>query len=360
MAAISRGRLSLSLPFYSRSFCAVASKPNSRSPQTGIPIIIPPHVIKKANIVHPKSRAVHPLLKHQWLTKTVFEKGLPFSSEENQEQTQLAPEVAQLINERFGGSLAQTLGFQKPPNKTKKRFEEEIRYGIFQDLVRLCSGNLTDTFVDVCPKVLTHWVRKHEFYQLEFYPDVILRSGTEWDAYLEDFQNTEEMTLPGPYDPYSMEVYKQPIVHLKNFPGFHAASSNPFPHNHTMFLANAFGQRLDQTHAFGIMSMFGVLASTAMSRGVKPGEHLSEPVCTQCVITDGRQLVLMCYQLNTMSLQEDHGVKNLAWGTDYMDLFKDNASEKGHTGLFGSLNIDQEIPSVNEDSVRRLLFFLCC
>lgn len=157
------------------STAAAAEKPSTT--QTGIPFIVPHHTIKKALIVHPKSRAFQPSLKHQWLTKTVLTQGLPESYLENSD---LSSEEIQKSVEMFQGSLTQHLAFQKELKKYKTNFEEEIKLGIFQDVLRICWGfsgkcsRLRESFLDVSPKIHTHWVRRNEFCQLVFHPDLVL------------------------------------------------------------------------------------------------------------------------------------------------------------------------------------------
>jgi hypothetical protein len=108
--------------------------------------------------------------------------------------------------------------------------------------------------------------------------------------------------------------------------------------------------------------MFGVLVSKAISDGNLVGQHLKVPLTTQCVISNGKETVLMCYQLNTLSLQEDHGIKNCAWGTEKINIFtssEDNDSEKRSAKLYGSFDTEKDLPNVNEDCVQSLLSFIC-
>ena len=44
--------------------------------------------------------------------------------------------------------------------------------------------------------------------------------------------------------------------------------------------------------------MLGSLVALANDSGVKLGEHFEIPLLTKCVITDGIEFTLMCYQLN--------------------------------------------------------------
>lgn len=170
------------------------------------------------------------------------------------------------------------------------------------------------------------------------------------------------MALPGPYDSYSQGLFQHPIVHLRNFPGYQQGNNNPFPHSHTIFLSDFSNQTIEQIHAYGIMSMFGILVSKAISDGNFVGQHLETPLMTQCVISNGKEIVLMCYQLNTLSLQEDHGIKNLAWATDKMDFFtspEEIESDNRGVKLYGSFDTRKDLPVVNEKCMQNLLAFIC-
>jgi len=114
----------------------------------------------------------------------------------------------------------------------------------------------------------------------------------------------------------------------------------------------------EQQQAYGIMSMFGSLVALAMDSGVKMGEHLETPLVTKCVITDGIQFTLMCYQLNTLSFQEDSGIKNCAWASHSMNLFEKSAS-KVRPVLYEILDAGDDVPGFNDECFKSILAFLC-
>ena len=84
--------------------------------------------------------------------------------------------------------------------------------------------------------------------------------------------------LSGPFDTYSIGVFRHPNVHLRNIPGFQNSAFNKYLHNHTLFLTNVNKLTYEQQQAYGIMSMFGSLVSLAMDSSVKMGEHLETMV----------------------------------------------------------------------------------
>ena len=177
-----------------------------------------------------------------------------------------------------------------------------------------------------------------------------------------DVERTKCEVLPGPYDNYSLNVYRHPIVHLRNIPGYQNSAWNKYRYNHTMLVTNTNNMTHEQQQAYGMMAMFSASLALALDRGVKMGEHLSDPVATKCVITDGIQFTLMCYQLNTLSFQEDFGIKNSAWASKSMDLFtrQETAnSRRIKPVLYETLPDGVEVPGFNDECFKTLLSFLC-
>ena len=124
-----------------------------------------------------------------------------------------------------------------------------------------------------------------------------------------------------------------------------------------LFLTNVNKLTYEQQQAYGIMSMFGSLVSLAMDGGVHMGQHLENPLVTKCVITDGSQFTLMCYQLNTLSFQEDSGIKNCAWASRSMNLFEISPS-KVRPKLYEILDVGDNVPGFSDECFKLVLAFL--
>ena len=95
-----------------RQLSAVATKEKQEAHQTRIPLIVPPHVVAKAFIVHlSTTSALDASSKYQWLTKTKLFEGLPapFSDIDtffnNQEYASL--------KQKFKESVLQNFAFRK-------------------------------------------------------------------------------------------------------------------------------------------------------------------------------------------------------------------------------------------------------
>ena len=65
----------------------------------------------------------------------------------------------------------------------------------------------------------------------------------------------------------------------------------------------------------GTMFSFGRLAAEALNQGTRLGNDLEKPLVTQCIATDGIRLSFLCYQLNTLDLENNNGIKNMVWIT---------------------------------------------
>lgn len=171
--------------FVCRQLCAVAvQQQHKETRQTGVPLIVPKHVIAKAFIVHPSTTSVFEASsKYQWLTKTKLFEGLPapFSNVENF----LDDKEYEHLREKFKESILQNHAFRKEGISASHRFRrrgEEMTMGFLQDLLRFGWSlsdrhrHLDDCFLDLKPKMRIHWARHHNFYQLDQEPAFVIRT----------------------------------------------------------------------------------------------------------------------------------------------------------------------------------------
>lgn len=91
------------------------------------------------------------------------------------------------------------------------------------------------------------------------------------------------------------------------------------------------------------------------------GEHLKEPLTTKCLVTDGIQFTSMCYQLNTLSFQEDIGIKNSAWVSPNMNLFSKQEKTSGQAWsiLYESLEKGKQVSGFNDKCFKTILALFC-
>ena len=165
-----------------RNLCAVATKEETQAHQTGIPLIIAPHVIRRAFIVHPSTKEIDASMKYQWFAKTVLFEGLPSSLSDL--DSHFSGEEYSVVREKFAKSVLQNYGFRKETfnDRRNERRRQTLTLGVMQDLLRCCwsfadrFSHLDDCFLDLEPKIKIHWVRHHNFYQLEHKPAYIIRT----------------------------------------------------------------------------------------------------------------------------------------------------------------------------------------
>ena len=73
----------------------------------------------------------------------------------------------------------------------------------------------------------------------------------------------------------------------------------------------------------GIMFVCARLVAEAVqSYKYQLGDDLEKPLSSQCIITDGIRLSFINYQLNTLSFSGDEGIKNMAWISPGVFMYK--------------------------------------
>ena len=174
-----------------------------------------------------------------------------------------------------------------------------------------------------------------------------------------DLSSTIDVDLPGPYTPMELQVFRHPTIQLPNSPGYHKGQEKAHPH--TMFLADFMSRNQEHMVHHGIQAMFSQLVAIAMEQGYYPGEHLDKPLTTKCVITNGRVYLFMAYQLNTLSLQEDYGVKNIAWYEDFMTLFNAESTDpfkKGRCTFYEVFPHNIKTLELDEQCIKKFVSFV--
>lgn len=164
-----------------RTYNALASE-QVQLPQTGVPIVVAPHVIKKAFIVHPTTKAIDPCKKAMWLTKTTMVESLPKAVHKPEEFFHEDDVIS--IKDALRNSVIQKFAFQKEGsrNKSSRKYQEEFTLGILTDILRVFWNlasrfpHLRDSYIDYEPLIMTHWARNHNFFHLKHRPSLILRT----------------------------------------------------------------------------------------------------------------------------------------------------------------------------------------
>ena len=84
--------------------CVLAVKEEKEPHQTGVPLIIAPHVIRRAFVVHPSTKH-NSSAKYQWFAKTRLYEGLPASFPDL--SSYFADEEYEVVREQFATSVLQ-------------------------------------------------------------------------------------------------------------------------------------------------------------------------------------------------------------------------------------------------------------
>ena len=96
-----------------------------------------------------------------------------------------------------------------------------------------------------------------------------------------------------------------------------------FSYPHTLLYPITLQQFKHEIHFKATMFQFAYLAAHAVLRqGVKFGETLKNPLTMQSICFGGRVVYFSCFQLNTLDLEGDSGIKNIVWQKN-MKLYED-------------------------------------
>jgi len=88
----------------------------------------------------------------------------------------------------------------------------------------------------------------------------------------------------------------------------------PFPHLHTMVLVDLYSWPAEQIIQKALLYLFSHLVTDLTKRqGKRFGEVLEMPVPAQAIIVCGKRFHFIWYQLNTLDLKDDNGIKNLVY-----------------------------------------------
>ena len=102
--------------------CVLAVKEEKEPHQTGVPLIIAPHIIRRAFVVHPSTKVINSSAKYQWFTKTRLYEGLPASFPDL--SSYFADEEYEAVREQFATSVLQNYATFNV--RTKERRGEQL------------------------------------------------------------------------------------------------------------------------------------------------------------------------------------------------------------------------------------------
>jgi len=128
-----------------------------------------------------------------------------------------------------------------------------------------------------------------------------------------------------------------PQTYLSGFTG-----TPPFPHLHTMLLVDLYSWPAEQIIQKALLHLFTHLVTDLTQRqGKKFGEVLEKPVPAQAIIACGKRFHFIWYQLNTLDLKDDDGIKNLVYIENPGWMYKKILSDK-ETNAKSLTNMEEE------------------
>lgn len=90
-----------------------------------------------------------------------------------------------------------------------------------------------------------------------------------------------------------------------------------------------------QIYARALMKSFTAAASLARQKFGSSVTDLPEPITIQCIQTDGKAFYFSIYQLNTLNLDGEKGVRNHSWTLPKLDLYEVGSYIDGRPVLEG-------------------------
>lgn len=301
--------------------------------QRDVPFMFLPHTVKKAYIAHESQMHLTKVFaKHVWLSKTLPTLGIPEGYFADNEPAS-ADAIAACSN-----AMTQHIATKREPMdpETNTRFlpiEDRALYnGLVPNLLRvamLSGAQHEHLYFENCylysrPRLETHWPRNYQFFAAQFKPDYVLRTrgGHERVEITAAITPEELASIPGPFDVYDMNVHKRGLPpHLRNRSAMEHSHDCSLSHAHTTIMIRNCGSKDEEVHACAVSSSFMMALAQAQDRGNLFGTELHDnPITTQCVVTNGREIAFCVYQLNTLHLLDDKGVWNRAWLSPVMRL----------------------------------------
>ncbi|KAM8930361.1 large ribosomal subunit protein mL37 [Pelodytes ibericus] len=253
-----------------------------------------------------------------WLTKATLNEGLPPSILSIcEDPAYQIPNHEELVH----NLIAQACLWN---NSEDQPTREEYCPKLLQGLLHLCRTQTIKfpklserSIVENC-RLATYWQRGSELYHVRGINGFLMsaKSFLTPIASQSEIQATEKQTLESLYpispciDLQEVQVYEE-----RNDSGFQ--DGYPFSHPHTLFFMDACSTKAkflpDQLRAKMIMTAYGSALAKAKNLYGETTKVLEQPIVVQSIATDGQLFQFMTFQLNTLDLASDDGIKNIIW-----------------------------------------------
>ena len=134
---------------------------------------------------------------------------------------------------------------------------------------------------------------------------------------------------PMQYSPLHLGLFKHSFDQIDPFCGIQRFA--PFTLAHTIFMVDHKHHSPEYLYTHGLVQLFSQSVAGAVQNQFKLDRDLPYPLVTQGIISDGKKFTFVCFQLNTLDLQEDSdsGKCNVFWAGPIMDLYENVAVGEG-------------------------------
>ena len=271
-----------------------------------------------------------PLVKHQWLTKSVLEEGLPLSITSHslpsdslisdfQERAcdHLAFQVRKPYNGRGPCSPATVSGLLQSTLASIWPLASEDKY-----------RHLRGSHMTPQPEVESYWRRDGESYISHTEPLYIFHTNKALGLFCESDYVGRGLP-PVQYSPLHLGLFQHSFNQILPFGG--SRRFGPFTLAHTVFVMDQKNFTAEAFHTHGLIQLFSQSAAEAVQNGFKVDEDLPYPLVTQGIVTNGKRFTFVCFQLNTLNLRKDSddGKCNVFWAGPSLELYSDVVPGKG-------------------------------
>ena len=212
---------------------------------------------------------------------------------------------------RVSSAILQSKGYESP---LKDRTDPDYVYGLIQNLFRSLFAaypeRMKNTHATWDPSLAASWHRNGKRYAIRGKTGIIMSAKQPLPAHFskETVEESSKKELPSlwPIDT-TIDMSRQSTLKERFSTSAHTKTS--FPHLHTMLVL--YQQPLKDAHLIqkGLCLTFARLLAEA-KLSARTGV-LHPPLPGQCIATNGKKFTFFYYQLNTLDLDEDAGVKNV-------------------------------------------------
>lgn len=273
-------------------------------------------------MVRPLTEISDPLTKYQWLTKSVLESGLPDCITS---QSGPSDSVIDEFEERACDFLAYQM--HKPYNG-RGQYSPVTISGLYQSVLASVWAmadkhwHLRSSHMTLKPKVESYWRRNGENYISQTEPLYIMHTNMALGLFCKPDYIGGGLA-PVQYSPLHLGLFKHIFDQILPFGGSRRFS--PFSIAHTIFMVDQKNQDSNYLYTHGLVQLFAQSVADTVQNMFKLDSDLQYPLATQGIVTDGKKFTFVCFQLNTLNLQEgsEDGRYNVFWAGPSLNLYED-------------------------------------